>query len=156
MTLQATGCPALCTIVYVLSSAHSISLYTCVSHYYYVWYLSLTFLHHDTYRSTYYTMYSSRVTTLRTTLRNTKYELLYKLHTLRPIPTDPQLIHNFPTNGFPQLFSLQNYPMKSLMVKAVVAQKEVLSEWILFCSTTFFCKPFHKRKGMLFFIINSS
>ena len=83
-------------------------------------------------------------------------KLTKEAYGIRPIPTVPQLVNNFPTNGFPQLFSLQNYPMKSLMVKADVAQKEALSEWFLFCSITFFHKPFHERKGMLFFIINSS
>jgi hypothetical protein len=46
--------------------------------------------------------------------------------------------------------------MKSLMAKAVVAKKEALLEWILFCSTTFFHKPFHKRKGMMISVVPSN
>jgi hypothetical protein len=49
----------------------------------------------------------------------------FRVAKIRPVPTDPQLVHNFPTNGFPQLFPLQNHPMKSLMVKAVVAKKKL-------------------------------
>ena len=64
---------------------------------------------------------------------------------LRPVPTDPQLFHNFSTTYFPQPFSLQNYPMKILMVKQVVEKIYSLLEWIFTCSTTVFHNSFHKR-----------